>query len=95
MAEVLDEIWVTKDGTPMLVGAMEEEHVRNVLRMILRERRHKAERMASYAAQAAEAQRSARQRIDLRSLFRHRALDDERYAATAAFDDPYFNGVAG
>ena len=90
MAEVLDEIWVTKDGTPMLVGAMEEEHVRNVLRMILRERRHRAERAAALAAQVAEAQRVARQRIDLRTLF------GERYAATGdpmPYVDPYFGGM--
>jgi hypothetical protein len=32
-----DEIWIQKDGTPIAVEDMSEGHVRNTLRMIIRE----------------------------------------------------------
>jgi hypothetical protein len=34
-----DEIWTTQDGRRIAVGEMNVEHLRNVLRMILRKRR--------------------------------------------------------
>lgn len=40
-----DEIWTTRDGRKIAVGDMEESHVRNALRMLLRARRKKAERL--------------------------------------------------
>jgi len=42
-----DEIWTMKDGTRIAVGDMEERHVRNALRMVLRQhRKRKAARAA-------------------------------------------------
>lgn len=34
-----DEIWTTRDGRKIPVSEMSEEHVRNALRMVLRNRR--------------------------------------------------------
>lgn len=34
-----DETWVMQDGRKILVGDMTEEHVKNVLRMLLRKER--------------------------------------------------------
>ena len=34
-----EEYWETKDGRKIAVGDMEEDHVRNVLRLILRRKR--------------------------------------------------------
>jgi len=34
-----DELWIARDGRRLLVGEMDEEHVRNALRMMLRARR--------------------------------------------------------
>lgn len=36
-----DEVWVTQDGRRLPVGEMDEDHVRAVLRMILRQRRRR------------------------------------------------------
>jgi hypothetical protein len=36
-----DEIWITKDGRKIKVADMTEKHAKNVLRMILRQRREK------------------------------------------------------
>lgn len=36
-----DEIWTTKDGRKIPVGEMTESHVRNTLRMILKNRRER------------------------------------------------------
>jgi hypothetical protein len=38
-AELNDEYWTTQDGRRIAVGEMNVEHLRNVLRMILRNRR--------------------------------------------------------
>lgn len=40
---VQDEIWTMRDGTKIAVGDMDEDHVRNTLRMIMRQRRLKRE----------------------------------------------------
>lgn len=40
-----DEIWTTRDGRKIAVGDMDEQHVRNTLRMILRNRRRMQERV--------------------------------------------------
>jgi hypothetical protein len=40
-----DEIWTTQDGRQIPVGEMNVEHLRNVLRMILRKRRVRVEKM--------------------------------------------------
>lgn len=45
----MDEIWTTKDGTKIAVADMDEEHVRNVLRMLLRKARLKRERRIQQA----------------------------------------------
>ena len=34
-----EEYWTTKDGKRIAVGDMDEQHVRNALRMVLRNRR--------------------------------------------------------
>lgn len=34
-----EEYWTMKDGTEIAVGDMEEEHVRNALRMVIRRHR--------------------------------------------------------
>lgn len=34
-----DEVWITKEGREILVGHMDETHVRNTLRLLLRQRR--------------------------------------------------------
>jgi hypothetical protein len=39
-----DELWTTRDGTQIAVGDMDEDHVRNALRMILRKWREQAQR---------------------------------------------------
>ncbi len=38
-----DEIWITKDGKKISVGDMEESHVRNALRMVIRQMRESLE----------------------------------------------------
>lgn len=35
----MDEIWTTKDGQKIAVGDMDEGHVRNALRLMLRNKR--------------------------------------------------------
>jgi hypothetical protein len=40
-----DEIWITEDGTQILVGDLTEAHAKNILRMILRHRREEREAM--------------------------------------------------
>jgi hypothetical protein len=42
-----DEIWTTSTGQKIAVGDMSESHVRNVLRMILRNRRREAAKLIS------------------------------------------------
>lgn len=42
-----DEIWTTRDGRKIPVGEMTEDHVRNVLRMILHKRRIDARKVAN------------------------------------------------
>jgi hypothetical protein len=42
--DTTDEMWTTQDGRKIAVGDMEESHVRNVLRMILRKRRERFDR---------------------------------------------------
>jgi hypothetical protein len=34
-----DEVWVTADGRRLKVGQMDEQHVRNTLRLVLKNRR--------------------------------------------------------
>ena len=34
-----EEYWTTKDGEKIAVGDMDEQHVRNALRMVLRKKR--------------------------------------------------------
>jgi hypothetical protein len=45
--ELDDEIWTTQDGRQIPVGEMNVEHLRNVLRMILRNRRREAAKLIS------------------------------------------------
>jgi hypothetical protein len=44
-AELNDEYWTTQDGRRIAVGEMNVEHLRNVLRMMLRKRRLRVEKM--------------------------------------------------
>jgi hypothetical protein len=39
-----DELWTQRDGTKIAVGDMSESHVRNALRMVLRNQRRTLER---------------------------------------------------
>lgn len=39
MSEFKDEIWTMRDGTKIAVGDMSESHVRNALRMVMRNHR--------------------------------------------------------
>ena len=34
-----DEVWTTKDGRKIAVGDMSEEHAKNILRLLIRQRR--------------------------------------------------------
>ena len=34
-----DEVWTTEDGTEILIGDLSEEHAKNILRMLLKNRR--------------------------------------------------------
>jgi hypothetical protein len=34
-----DEVWVTRDGRRIAVGDMSEEHAKNTLRLLIRQRR--------------------------------------------------------
>jgi ABC-type sugar transport system ATPase subunit len=43
-----DEIWIMRDGTRIAVGDMEESHVRNALRLMLRNERRRQERKAPH-----------------------------------------------
>lgn len=45
-----DEIWTTRDERKIPVGEMEDSHVRNTLRMLLRRRRRKYERAVQLIA---------------------------------------------
>jgi hypothetical protein len=49
--EFFDEIWVTREGDMKTIQDMEPEHVRNVLRMMLRKDREAAEAMNSFFKQ--------------------------------------------
>lgn len=42
-----DEIWTMKDGTKIAVGDMEERHVRNALRMVIRTARRRRQLRAA------------------------------------------------
>jgi hypothetical protein len=44
-AELNDEYWTTQDGRRIAVGEMNVEHLRNVLRMILRNRQREAAKL--------------------------------------------------
>ena len=37
-----DEVWTTKDGRELKVGDMNEHHVKNALRMVIRRERRRA-----------------------------------------------------
>lgn len=45
--EYPDELWVTREGVPMLVQDMSEGHVRNTLRMLLRNQRMVSQGLAN------------------------------------------------
>ena len=45
-----DEVWTTGNGRRIRVGDMDEQHVRNTLRMILRNRRKRAAKLAELKA---------------------------------------------
>lgn len=45
-----DETWVTLDGRHLLVGEMDEAHVRNALRLVLRRRREVRAAMKAHGA---------------------------------------------
>ncbi len=45
-----DELWITRDGRRMLVSEMEESHVRGALRLMLRNKRRAARRIAMLKA---------------------------------------------
>jgi hypothetical protein len=45
--ELNDEYWTTRDGRRIAVGEMNVEHLRNVLRMILRYRRREVAKLIS------------------------------------------------
>lgn len=47
---VPEEVWVTKDGRHMLVGDMDEEHLRNTLRMLIRTHRRRLQLRKEMAA---------------------------------------------
>jgi hypothetical protein len=44
-----DEMWTMRDGTQIAVSDMEESHVRNALRMVIRHDRRRKERRAERA----------------------------------------------
>lgn len=44
MSDRPDEIWTTRDGRKLKVGEMEEAHVRDALRMVIRRARKREER---------------------------------------------------
>jgi hypothetical protein len=50
-----DEVWITREGEMKFIQDLEPEHVRNVLRRMLRTRRQTEEMMASMEAVIAEA----------------------------------------
>lgn len=52
--EIHDEIWQTRDGQLILVQDLETEHLRNILRMILRNRRERTAQLASLFESIAE-----------------------------------------
>jgi hypothetical protein len=58
--EPKDEVWVTRDGRRMLVGDMGENHVRNTLRMILRNRRKVREQFEKSGLASTRAQLALR-----------------------------------
>lgn len=45
-----DEIWTTRDGRRLLVGEMDEQHVRDALRMVLRNARRRRDALAQLDA---------------------------------------------
>ena len=45
-ADIDDEVWTTRDGRKLKVGDMEESHVRNTLRMLIRRGRKRNEKIA-------------------------------------------------
>lgn len=59
-AEPKEEFWTTRDGHRLAVGEMDLDHLRNVLRMVLRNRR----RLRS------EIERKKRRQATLEMLFR-------------------------
>ncbi len=54
---MIDEIWTMRDGTKIAVSDMEESHVRNALRMVIRKtRRRLARKFENYEMTVGEAQ---------------------------------------
>lgn len=47
-----DEMWTQKDGTRIAVGEMSETHVRNALRIVLRNERRRMARLLARIDQA-------------------------------------------
>jgi hypothetical protein len=65
-----DETWTTADGRVLAVGQMDEAHARNVLRMLLRKRRRRIERLRAELA-------DARRRQALRRLIAALPADED------------------
>ena len=43
MSQPQDEIWTTEDGTQIAIGDLTENHAKNILRMIIKQKREKDE----------------------------------------------------
>lgn len=63
--EFQEETWTTRDGRILTVAEMDESHVRNVLRLVLRRQRALREKLKPIVELAnAELKRRRRERLD-------------------------------
>lgn len=71
-----DEVWTTRDGRKIKVGDMDETHLRNTLRLILRKRREMQERMKAHPVTMELLKRLVQQ--TMRKVSEEQAAEEQR-----------------
>src|ERR1700722_3477963 len=71
-----DEVWTMRDGTTIAVGDMDEGHVRNALRMVLRKARRATEKRDRLAAMTRRVMEEAYADVDPQDILHAQAMRD-------------------
>lgn len=89
----MDEVWTTKDGRKIPVGEMGVEHLRNTLRMLIRNQRTQREKLKASLGTSRFAILAALLRPHLQNM-QHKD-DVARADAEARFEEDLLNDVFG